>query len=369
MNIICMVLDSFGIGNAPDSESYNDFGSNTYKAIADDIFIPNLKKLGLNNIDGVDFAEPSKSPLASFGRLIEKSCGKDTTIGHFEMMQVITTTPFPTYPNGFPADVINMLQSAWNTSIIGNVAASGTQIINELGDKHCATKFPIIYTSADSVLQIACNEDIYPIKTLYEMCTAARKLLVGKHCVARVIARPFKKSADGTYYRTSNRKDFGITPPTPSTLNVLQNRGVQTIGIGKIFDIFSGNGIDKNVVAHSNEEVITATINQISTVCNSFIFSNLVDFDMLYGHRNDVLGYKNCLQQFDMRLPEIIKSLNDDDILILTADHGCDPSTPSTDHSRECVPLLIYSKNLTTKNFGTIVGFDFVGKFILEKFV
>lgn len=368
MNIICLVLDSFGIGNAPDADKYGDKGSNTYNAISQSIKIPNLAKLGLNNIDSIDFAASEKNPIACYGRLIEKSCGKDTTTGHFEMMGIITQKPNPTYPNGFPKEIIERLQKAWGVSVIGNVAASGTQIINELGDEHRLTKSPIIYTSADSVLQIACDEDIYSVDRLYAMCQSARKIMSGQHKVARVIARPFKKAEDGSYYRTASRRDFGLSPQGESVLNKLTSNNIKTIGIGKISDIFCGCGIAQSVEAHGNQEVIDNTLQQMALNSNSFIFSNLVDFDMKYGHRNDVDGYRKCLEHFDDNLPKFLSSLSTNDILIITADHGCDPSTPSTDHSRECVPLLIYSHMIKPKNLGTILGFDYIGEYILKMF-
>ncbi len=370
MKAIVLVLDSFGIGGASDAAAFGDEGSNTYSAISGGINVTNLVRMGLNNIDNVSVLPKCDNPIASFGRMVEKSVGKDTTTGHFELMGMVTSRPYPTYPDGFDEGIIAQLTKAWGVGgILGNKSASGTQIIEELGDEHLKSGYPIVYTSADSVLQIACHDSIYPIEKLYDMCKIARRIMCGENNVARIIARPFSTNAKGEFYRTADRKDFGLVPIQKTTLNKLQESEVQTIGVGKINDIFSGYGIDKHVVAHTNEEVITATIDTIKQNDNCFIFSNLVDFDMLYGHRNDVVGYRKCLEHFDRRLPEILDVLENDDLLIITADHGCDPSTPSTDHSRENVPVLFYQKSMeNVENLGTIIGFDWVGKKIEEFF-
>lgn len=369
MKAILLVLDSFGIGGAKDAKQYGDEGSNTYFAISQGINIPNLVSFGLNNIDGVDVEPKADKPKASFARLCELSCAKDTTTGHFELMGIVTTRPYPTYPHGFDEDIISRLTKAWGVDgVLGNEPASGTEIIARLGKEHLATGYPIVYTSADSVLQIACCNTVYSTDRLYEMCEEARKIMTGKDGVARVIARPFAIDEDGNFYRTADRKDFGLPPQGESVLDKLQRGGVKTIAIGKINDIFSGAGIDQSITAHGNKEVVDATIRAMRECDNCLIFSNLVDFDMLYGHRNDIEGYKRCLQDFDARLPEIVSAMHDTDLLIITADHGCDPSTPSTDHSRENVPALFFSKGVTSCNLGTIDGFDFVGEQILKFF-
>ncbi|MGN0771792.1 MAG: phosphopentomutase [Christensenellales bacterium] len=370
MKAIILVLDSFGIGGAADARQYGDEGSNTYRAIAKGIKVPNLVRLGLNNIDFVDATPKCEAPVASYARLIESSCAKDTTTGHYELMGIVTRTPYPTYPQGFDKEIIDQLIKAWGVGgVLGNKAASGTQIIEELGNEHLATGYPIVYTSADSVLQIACCDTLYPIDKLYDMCIKARRIMCGKNNVARVIARPFAIDEDGHFYRTAQRKDFGLVPQEQSVLDVLQQHGIETIAIGKINDIFSGAGISRAIEAHNNREVVDATIDAIKRYDNCLIFSNLVDFDMLYGHRNDVEGYKKCLEDFDLRLPEIIKVMDKEDLLVITADHGCDPSTPSTDHSRENVPAIFYTpKDKNVCNYGTIQGFDFVGKQICKFF-
>ena len=370
MKAIVLVLDSFGIGGAHDAAAFGDEGSNTYLAISHGINVPILVQMGLNNIDKVSVLPKCDNPIASFGRMVEKSVGKDTTTGHFELMGLVTDRPYPTYPNGFGEEIIKQLVKAWNVGgVLGNKSASGTQIINELGKEHLKSGYPIVYTSADSVLQIACHDSIYPIERLYDMCKIARHVMCGENNVARIIARPFSTNSKGEFYRTADRKDFGLVPSQKTTLNKLQESGVQTFGIGKINDIFSGYGIDKHVVAHTNEEVINATIDTIKQNDNCFIFSNLVDFDMLYGHRNDVEGYRKCLEYFDRRLPELVQAMDLGDLLIITADHGCDPSTPSTDHSRENVPLLVYQKSCKNSiNLGEIIGFDWVGNKVEEFF-
>lgn len=369
MKAILLVLDSFGIGGAKDAACYGDEGSNTYLSISQGINIPNLVSFGLNNIDGVSILPKCSAPKASYARLVELSRAKDTTTGHFELMGIVTDKPYPTYPHGFDADIISRLTEAWGVDgVLGNEAASGTEIIARLGNEHLATGYPIVYTSADSVLQIACCNTIYSTQRLYEMCEQARKIMTGKDGVARVIARPFAIDEQGNFYRTAERKDFGLPPQGESTLDILQRNGVKTIAIGKINDIFSGVGIDEAIVAHGNREVVDATISAMRQYDECLIFSNLVDFDMLYGHRNDIEGYKKCLQDFDASLVEIVEAMQDDDLLIITADHGCDPSTPSTDHSRENVPALFYSKGVSSRNFGTIDGFGFVGEQILKFF-
>lgn len=364
-NIITIVLDSFGIGNAPDSHLYGDCGSNTYKAISKGIKLPNLVKMGLNNIDGVDSLPKCDNPIASYGRLFEKSAGKDTITGHYEMMGVITERAYPTYPKGFPPDVVSKLEQAFCCKVLGNKPASGTVIIEELGDEHMASGCPIIYTSADSVLQIACSEDIYSIEEIYKMCLNARDIMSGEHAVARVIARPFI-CRNGKYIRTDNRKDYSLKCPYNNLLQYLQEKSVLTVGIGKITDIFGGEGIDKIISAHTNEEVMQSIVEQMETCNNAFIFANLVDFDMKYGHRNDIKGYAKAMEEFDRALLDIISVMKEKDILIITADHGCDPSTVSSDHSRESVPIIIYGEKVLASNLGSMTGFDNIAGFIAK---
>lgn len=361
MKAILVVLDSFGIGNAPDAALYGDAGSNTYRAICDGIRIPNLIGMGLHCIDGVDLPSPRMTPSASYGRMIERSAGKDTTTGHWELCGLVSNQPMPTYPNGFPQEIVERLQAAWGVEILGNCAASGTQIIARLGEEHLRSGKPIVYTSADSVLQIACAESLYPLEKLYEMCRIARKIMCGAHAVGRIIARPFERLADGAFRRTEGRKDFALAPIGETVLDRLSARGISVVGIGKIFDIFAGRGITDSIVAHGNEEIGAALLDACDRYRdNALIFANFVDFDMLYGHRNDVAGYRACLERFDAYLPRLLERIEDDDLLIVTADHGCDPSTPSTDHSRECVPLLIYRPRRAGRALGTISGFDYV---------
>ncbi len=345
--VILIVLDSVGIGELPDAAAYNDEGSNTLGNIAKlykDLKIPNLVAMGLGNIDPNNSLGKTKSPTASFAKAIEKSAGKDTTTGHWEISGIVLDKPFPTFKDGFPRDFIFEFEKAIGVSTIGNVSASGTVIINELGDQHVQFKTPIVYTSADSVFQIAMHEDIFPIEQQYEICKIARKMLVNDLEVGRVIARPFVGS-DGDYTRTSRRKDFAVNPPD-NILDALQDNGRNVYSVGKIVDIFNGKGISNYVKTANNEEGINETIKAIKTGEKDFIFTNLVDFDMLYGHRRDVEGYAKALMYFDQRLPEIIEALNEDDLLIITADHGNDPSAPGTDHTREYIPIINYGKRI-----------------------
>ena len=363
-----IVLDSLGIGGAKDAAAFGDEGSNTYKAIYPYVNAPCLRALGYNNIDGLDFADPVKEPEASYGRLVEKSKGKDTTTGHYEIAGLIVRSPHPVYPDGFPSDIINKLCKAWGVDgVLGNKAASGTEIIKELGKEHEITGLPIVYTSADSVLQIAASIDTFGLERLYECCENARKIMSGKDSVGRIIARPFTKDKDGNYYRTPDRRDYALEPPAKTVLNVLAEKGVEVVSVGKISDIFCGCGITKAIPAHGNKEVGEGILNY-KPEKDALVFANFVDFDMVYGHRNDVKGYADCLNAFDKILPDILNKVGDDDMLIITADHGCDPSTLSTDHSRENVPLIIYRKGGKTENLGTINGFYYIADRIAEFF-
>jgi phosphopentomutase len=345
---VLIVLDSVGIGALPDASLYNDTGANTLGHIAElypGLTIPNLVKMGLGNIDNDNLLPKSDHPVACFGKAAELSAGKDTTTGHWEIAGSILAQAFPTFPEGFPADFVQTLEDAIGKATIGNYAASGTEIINQLGDQHVQSGCPILYTSADSVLQIAMHEDIIPIERQYEICSIARHLLVDSLAVGRVIARPFLGS-NGNYTRTKNRKDFSLLPPY-TVLDAILQAGKKVKGIGKIYDIFAGKGISESIKTGDNAEGIDATIEAILNDHESaLIFTNLVDFDMLYGHRRDVPGYARCLMHFDDRLPDILTALKEDDVLIITADHGNDPSFKGSDHTREYIPLLIYGKQL-----------------------
>ncbi len=345
---IVIVLDSVGIGELPDAYKYGDEGSNTLGNIAAQIKgfrLPNLEKLGLGNIQGVEAFESSDSPVGSFGRMAEKSAGKDTTTGHWELMGIILPKPFPTYPDGFPKEIIERFEQAIQSPTLGNIPASGTEIIKKLGKEHMETGYPIVYTSADSVFQIAAHEDIIPVEKLYEICKIAREILTGDHAVGRVIARPFI-GKPGEFTRTDRRRDFSLAPIYETVLDRAVQKGLEVKTVGKIVDIFAGRGITEYIHTHGNMDGVDKTIDFIREDFEGIIFTNLIDFDMLYGHRNDVAGYAKSLAMLDSRIPEIIAALKEDDMLIITADHGCDPTTPSTDHSREYVPLLVYGKKL-----------------------
>jgi len=348
---IIIVLDSVGIGELPDAAEYGDTGSNTLiniKKAKPEMNLKNLCSLGLGNIEGENISILGKvdTPLACFGKMAEKSIGKDTTTGHWEMAGVITKKPFPTFTKtGFPKELIDAFEKAIGTKILGNYAASGTEIIKVLGEEHMKTGYPIVYTSADSVFQIAAHEDVISVQKLYEICQKARELLTGDWGVARVIARPFI-GANGNFTRTKNRKDFSLPPTNTTILDLAKQKGQNVIAIGKIEDIFEHRGITEADHTTNNEDGIEKTIQYIKKEFEGILFTNLVDYDMIYGHRNDVEGYKNALIYFDQKLPEILQSLKPDDILFITADHGCDPTTPSTDHSREYVPIIVYGRNI-----------------------
>ena len=364
--VILVVLDSVGIGELPDANKYGDEGSNTVSNIAKvtkDFKIPNLIKLGLSNIEGVSNLEKEVSPIGAYGRAAEVSLGKDTTTGHWEIAGVILDKPFPTFPNGFPKSLIDEFEKRIGTSILGNKPASGTAIIEELGDEHVKTGYPIVYTSADSVFQIATHEDIIPVERLYEICQIARDMLTGENGVSRVIARPFAGDS-GKFYRTERRKDFSLKPTKPTMLNYIKDANLRIKGVGKIEDIFANEGLTDSVHTTNNYDGIKQIISYAGERFNGLVFANLVDFDMLYGHRNDVKGYAKALEEFDEGIPKIIDSMGDKDILIITADHGCDPTTPSTDHSREYIPILMYGKCIKPVDLGTRQSFADIGKTI-----
>jgi len=345
--VIIVVLDSAGIGEMPDAAEYGDEGSNTLGNIAAAVSgfsLPNLEKLGLGNIDGIVGFKPVGEPLGCYGKMAERSAGKDTTPGHWELAGITLQRPFPVYPDGFPEEVVRRFENEIGTKTLGNYPASGTVIINELGHQHVKTGYPIIYTSADSVFQVAAHEDVIPPDRLYRICRIARRILTGEHAVGRVIARPFT-GTEGNYTRTANRRDFSLEPPDKTLLDHVNEAGLEVKAVGKIDDIFAGRGITESVHTQGNMDGVDKTIRFIREDFSGLIFANLVDFDMKFGHRNDTVGYANALREFDGRVPEIIGSMKEHDILFITADHGCDPTTASTDHSREYVPLLVYGRN------------------------
>jgi len=345
--VIIVVLDSAGIGEMPDAAEYGDEGSNTLGNIAAAVSgfsLPNLEKLGLGNIDGIVGFKPVGEPLGCYGKMAERSAGKDTTTGHWELAGITLQRPFPVYPDGFPEEVVRRFENEIGTKTLGNYPASGTVIINELGHQHVKTGYPIIYTSADSVFQVAAHEDVIPPDRLYRICRIARRILTGEHAVGRVIARPFT-GTEGNYTRTANRRDFSLEPPDKTLLDHVNEAGLEVKAVGKIDDIFAGRGITESVHTQGNMDGVDKTIRFIREDFSGLIFANLVDFDMKFGHRNDTVGYANALREFDGRVPEIIGSMKEHDILFITADHGCDPTTASTDHSREYVPLLVYGRN------------------------
>ena len=366
-----MVLDSCGIGELPDAGKYGDIGSNTLANTAravGGLKLPNLELLGLGKIDQIEGLSTSIQASGSYGKLAELSVGKDSTAGHWEMAGLILKKPFPVYPNGFPKEIIEEFERAIGKKILGNYPASGTEIIAKLGEEHLKTGYPIVYTSADSVFQIAAHKEVISLEKLYEMCRKARELLTGEHAVARVIARPFTGEPGG-FVRTADRRDFSVQPLGETILDQLRAKGQEVIGIGKIEDLFGGRGISQAIHTVSNEDGIETTLEQMKTLKQGLIFTTLVDFDTLWGHRNDALGFAKGLEEFDVSLPRILDSLRNDDMFIMTADHGCDPTTPSTDHSREYVPLLVYGKSCRSNvNLGIRQTFADIGQTIAEIF-
>lgn len=369
--VIIIVMDSVGIGELPDATEYGDKGSNTLgniSRVCGQIDIPNMCELGLGKIDGVNYLNVPDKITGCYGRMAEASHGKDTVTGHWEITGIQLDKAFPVYPNGFPNEIITKFKIAIGTDILGNFAASGTEIIKNLGEAHIKTSFPIVYTSADSVFQIAAHEEIIPLEKLYDMCIKAREILSGEHAVGRVVARPFTGSV-GNFMRTTNRRDFCLTPVRPTVLDAIKEKDMEVIAVGKIEDIFSGRGITHAIHTESNMHGVDVTLEYMKEASKGLIFTNLVDFDMLYGHRNNSAGYKNALEEFDGRIPEILASMKEDDILILTADHGCDPVTPSTDHSREYVPIMLYGKQIRQGvNLGTRSSFSDIACTITEIF-
>lgn len=369
--VFLVVLDSFGIGYMPDANNYGDVGSNTLKSCSKSskFDMPNMKKLGLFNIEGIDYLENEAKPKGSFAKMTEKSKGKDTIIGHWEIAGIESKNPLPTYPNGFPEEIINKFEELSGYKILCNKPYSGTKVIQDYGQESIKDKKLIVYTSADSVFQIAAHEDVVSVKELYRVCEIARKILVGKHGVGRVIARPFKGEFPD-FYRTSNRHDYALVPPSNTILDILKNNDKEVIAVGKINDIFGGKGITEFTKTLDNKDGIEKMIEFMKKDFEGLCFVNLVDFDMVYGHRNNVDGYAQALSYFDSRIPEIIENLRDDDILIITADHGCDPGmTTSTDHSREYTPMVMYGKNLISGvNLGLRECFSDIGATIVDYF-
>lgn len=369
--IFLIVLDSFGIGNASDAADFGDEGSNTLAAISksDKFNMPNMRKLGLFNIDGVICGERESKPAGSFARLEEVSRGKDTTTGHWEIAGIESDKPMPVFANGFPQDIIDKFSRETGRKIICNKPYSGTKVIQDFGAEQVKEKALIVYTSADSVFQIAAHEEVIPPSLLYEYCRTARKMLTGDLGVGRVIARPFIGDEKNGFTRTANRRDFSLCPPAYTVLNYLEKAGLSVIGVGKIPDIFANSGITEKVESHSNTEGMQAAVRLADTNFEGLAFINLVDFDMIYGHRNNTDGYAGAATLFDNQLPELLNSLKPDDILMITADHGCDPSTPSTDHSRENVPLVVYGERVKNGvNLGTLRSFANIGATIADYF-
>ncbi len=366
--VFLIILDSLGIGEAPDAHLFSDEGANTLRSLyaTGELKIPALTSLGIGNIDGVDFIEKAEAPCAAFGRLREISAGKDTTVGHWEIAGLISKMPLPTYPNGFPEDVIAKFEKATGRKALCNKPYSGTEVIRDYGREHIESGALIVYTSADSVFQIAAHEDIVPPEKLYEYCRKARDILVGDNAVGRVIARPFVTLEDGSYKRTANRRDFSLAPQGKTMLDAIKDAGLDVISVGKIKDIFAARGITEAIISHGNTEGMALTSRLLSRDFCGLAFINLVDFDSNYGHRQDAPGYARALNEFDTWLPSFLEGLGEDDTLIITADHGCDPSDDSTDHTREFVPLLVYGKNVSPKNLGTRESFSTVGRLVAD---
>ena len=370
MKTILIVIDGLGIGEMPDANLFGDEDSNTYLNIKKQVKfnLPNLEKLGINNIDGINLS--SSPAIGNYARLSEITMAKDSTAGHYEMSGLILKNPYPVFKNGFPLELMKKLETATGLEFLGNEVASGTEIIKRLGQTHLETKKPIIYTSADSVLQIATHTDAFSLEELYSICEKARKVCSGKYNVSRVIARPFATDSTGEFYRLDARRDYALLPPKKTMLDKLHEKGIDTVCIGKIEDIFCHRGISESVHTQNNKDGLKEILKQMErNDVNGLIFANLNDTDSKLGHRNNARGYAKALVEIDNYIPKIIERMNGDDILMITADHGCDPTTISTDHSREFVPLLIYGKNLESNvNFGTIRGFDIISKTILNHF-
>ncbi len=368
---LLIILDGVGIGALPDAASYGDEGSNTLGNLAravGGLDLPNLAALGLGNIAPLEGMPPAPRPLGAYGVMHERSPGKDSTSGHWEMTGVVLDKPFPTYPDGFPPEVMQAFEKAIGRGTLGNYAASGTVIIQDLGDEHVRTGKPIVYTSADSVFQIAAHEEVIPVEDLYEMCRKARKILTGRHAVGRVIARPFVGTS-GEYTRTTRRKDFSLEPPDKTLLDLMSEAGLDVVTVGKVCYLFANRGVTRSLKAPTNKDVMDSVIGLLAEDGAGLVFANLVDFDMLWGHRNDVEGFYGGLREFDRRLPEIMSAMGEEDVLFITADHGNDPTTPSTDHSREQVPVLAWGAALRPGvDLGVRKSFADLGATMAENF-
>ena len=367
--VFLVVLDSFGIGAAPDAASFGDAGANTLTGVANTgiLSLPNLTSLGLGCIDGVEAVPGVTAPLAAYARLEELSRGKDTTTGHWEIAGIYSPDPLPTYPNGFPQEVLEEFEQRTGKGVLCNKPYSGTEVIKDYGEEHLRTGKLIVYTSADSVFQIAAHEDLVPIEELYRYCEIAREMLQGEHGVGRVIARPFTGAYP--FARTPRRHDYSLIPPSATLPSVMKEKGYDVISVGKIFDIFAGQGFTESYPTVNNDDGMDKTMGIANRNFNGLCFVNLVDFDMVYGHRNDVAGYARAMTAFDRRLGELLPLLGEEDLLIITADHGCDPATPSTDHSREYTPMIAYGKKVKTGvNLGTRESFADIGATVLEWF-
>ena len=366
--VFLIVLDSVGIDAMDDAAEFGDAGTNTLRSASEGscFHMPNMEQLGLFNIDGIDWKKGVENPKAVYGRMREASRGKDTTIGHWEIAGLISKKPLPVYPNGFPKEILDEFSRMTGRGVLCNKPYSGTEVIKDYGDEHVLTGKLIVYTSADSVFQIAAHEDVVPVETLYEYCRMARQLLTGEHSVGRVIARPFI-GKDGNYQRTPKRHDFSLEPPGETMLDAIKGAGKEVIGVGKIKDIFAGRGITSYVYTKGNAEGIDRTLEYLDQDFEGLCFVNLVDYDMLYGHRNDIEGYAKALTDFDEALPQMISKMREDDLLMITADHGCDPGyTVSTDHSREYTPLIVYGKSIASVNLGTRDTFADIGATVLD---
>ena len=344
--VFVIVLDSCGIGFEPDAADFGDVGADTLRTCSQspEFAMPNLISMGLGNLDGVDYLPKTGKPTAALARLQELSRGKDTTIGHWEIAGIVSPEPLPTFPHGFPEEVLRPFREQTGRGVLCNLPYSGTEVIKDYGEEHLRTGALIVYTSGDSVFQIAAHEDVIPVQKLYEMCEKARKILTGKYGVGRVIARPFIGNAKDGFTRTKNRRDFSLEPTGPTILDLAKAKGMEVVAVGKIEDIFEHRGMTRTDHTTNNHDGIEKTIQFLKDDFEGLLFTNLVDTDMIYGHRNDVEGYAGALEYFDSRLPEILAQLKEEDVLFITADHGCDPTTPSTDHSREYVPILAYGK-------------------------
>ena len=367
--VFLFVLDSCGAGAMPDSESFGDIGVNTLRSCASSpkLNIPNMVSCGLGNIDGLDFLGTVNAPVGAYGKLAESSMGKDTTIGHWEIAGIISPNPLPTYPDGFPEEILEPFKQATGRGILANCPMSGTEVITKFGEEHVKTGDLIVYTSADSVFQIAAHEEVVPIDKLYEYCHIARKLLQGKHGMGRVIARPFVGDAVNGFKRTSNRHDYSLEPPKDTLLDVIKANGLDSIAVGKIYDIFAGKGTTEHVYNTSNANGLEHAMHYADQDFHGLCFINLVDFDMVYGHRRDIDGYAMALNEFDQWLPKFMEKLGDEDLVMITADHGCDPAyTATTDHTREYIPLLVLGKKVKPVNLGTRTGFDRIAATIAE---